>query len=96
MSIVDFLLGRKQISVKNCVRDQRDPRVSICEVTIHESGGVARKGQITAIGDNQIVHPISKTGALTDEDFRDTIHFLNKGGWQKIVPSTGQTEEEKA
>ena len=88
MSVVDFVLGKKQISIKNCVRDSADPRVSRCEVIVQEEQGIVRKGQIDVIGDNKTVFPLRKSGALTDEDFQSTIGFLKRGGWQHIVPST--------
>jgi len=88
MALLDFITGRKKITIKNCVRDPVDPRVSKCDVTVQEEGGIVRGGRIDVIGDNKNVYPLSKTGALTDEDFMDTVKFLKKGGWQVVVPKT--------
>jgi len=88
MSILDFIAGKKKITVKNCVRDSVDPRVTRCEVSVQEERGIVRSGRVDVIGDNKNVYPISKQGALTDEDFIDTVKFLKKGGWQVVVPRT--------
>ena len=87
MAFLDFVVGKKRIVTKNCVRDPSDSRVSHCEIEVHEDKGVTRKGNIDVIGDNKTVYPLRKTGGLTDEDFSDTISFLKRGGWQKIVPN---------
>lgn len=95
MSFFDFISGRKKITIKNCVRDPNDPRVSKCDVMIQEEGGIVRGGKISVIGDNKNVYPLSKQGALTDEDFMDTVKFLKKGGWQIIVPRTKVLSEKE-
>lgn len=95
MGVLDFLVGgEKRISVKNCRRDETDPRVTRCQVSIQEDRGIVRSGEIDVIGDNRNVFPLAKSGGLTDQDFSDTINFLKRGGWQVIVPKLRAGEAE--
>lgn len=88
--IIDAILGNgKTARIHNCVRDDDDPRKVHCKVRINQKAGVTRNGEVEFFGDL----PLSKSGELTDDDFKGLQKFVKEGGFSRVLPAMMKQDE---